>query len=126
MVGATKRKPFRQGERGSEMAKIVITEFVSLDGVIQDPGGVEGFKHGGWTFELDRGEEGDRFKLEETLDSEALLLRRATYEVFAPAWSVRSGEFADKFNRMPKYVVSSTLEDPEWSNTTVLKGEAVS
>src|ERR671926_1933530 len=106
------------------MAKIIVTEFVSLDGVMEDPGGAEGFKYGGWTFEIDRGEDGDRFKLEETLASEALLLGRVTYEGFAAAWPSREGEFADKFNNMPKYVVSSTLKDPDWTNTSVLAGDA--
>ncbi|MEX2646195.1 MAG: dihydrofolate reductase family protein [Gaiellaceae bacterium] len=105
------------------MARIVVTEFVSLDGVMEDPGGVEGFEHGGWSFEVSRGEEGDRFKLDETMSSDALLLGRVTYEGFAAAWPSREGEFADKFNSMPKYVVSSTLEQPDWSNTTVLKGD---
>ena len=105
------------------MGRIVITEFVSLDGVMEDPGGVEGFKHGGWTFEIARGEEGDRFKLDETLASEALLLGRVTYEGFAEAWPSREGEFADKFNTMPKYVVSSTLDEAGWNNTTVLRGD---
>jgi dihydrofolate reductase len=105
------------------MGRIVVTEFVSLDGVMEDPGGAENFRHGGWSFEVSRGDEGNQFKLDETLSSEALLLGRATYEGFAAAWPSREGEFADKFNTMPKYVVSSTLEDPEWSNTTVLKGE---
>jgi dihydrofolate reductase len=111
------------------VGRIVVTEFVSLDGVMEDPGGSEDFKHGGWSFEFSRGEEGDRFKLDETLQAEALLLGRVTYEGFAEAWPTRSGEFADKFNRMPKYVVSSTLDEPKWNNTTVLKddvGEAVS
>jgi dihydrofolate reductase len=105
------------------MGRIVVTEFVSLDGVMEDPGGAESFRHGGWSFEISRGDEGDQFKLDETLSSEALLLGRLTYEGFAAAWPSREGEFADKFNTMPKYVVSSTLEDPEWNNTTVLKGE---
>jgi dihydrofolate reductase len=105
------------------MGKIVITEFVSLDGVMEDPGGSEDFKYGGWSFEFDRGDEGNRFKLEETMDSDALLLGRVTYEGFAEAWPSREGEFADKFNSMPKYVVSSTLSDPEWANTTVLDGD---
>ena len=107
------------------MGRIVVTEFVSLDGVMEDPGGAEDYRHGGWTFEIERGEEGDRFKLEETLDTEALLLGRVTYEGFAAAWPTREGEFADKLNSMPKYVVSSTLGDPEWSNSTVLKGDIV-
>jgi dihydrofolate reductase len=105
------------------MGRIVVTEFVSLDGVMEDPGGAEDFKHGGWSFEIPRGEEGDKFKLDETMDSEALLLGRVTYEGFADAWPSRSGEFADKFNNMPKYVVSSTLGDPEWTNSTVLDGD---
>src|SRR5215203_2477002 len=105
------------------MGRIVVTEFVSLDGVMEDPGGAEDFKHGGWSFEIERGEEGDRFKLDEALKADALLLGRKTYEGFADAWPSREGEFADKFNSMPKYVVSSTLQDPEWSNSTVLKGD---
>jgi len=105
------------------MAKIVVTEFVSLDGVMQAPGGEE-FKYPGWTFEFDRGDEGNQFKLDETMEADALLLGRITYESFAGAWPSRDGEFADKFNTMPKFVVSSTLEDPDWSNTTVLKGDA--
>jgi len=103
------------------MGRIVVTEFVSLDGVMEDPGGAEDFKHGGWTFEFDRGE-GDDFKLEETRETDALLLGRKTYEGFAAAWPSREGEFADKFNSMPKYVVSSTLREPEWNNSTVLDG----
>ncbi len=105
------------------MGRIVVTEFVSLDGVVEDPGGAEDFKHSGWSFEFERGEEGNKFKLDETLDSEALLLGRVTYEGFAAAWPSREGEFADKFNDMPKYVVSSTLDKPEWNNTTVLEGD---
>jgi dihydrofolate reductase len=105
------------------MGRIVVTEFVSLDGVIEDPGGSEDFKYGGWAFEFKRGDEGDKFKLDETMASEALLLGRKTYEGFADAWPSREGEFADKFNNMPKYVVSSTLSDPEWTNTTVVNGD---
>jgi dihydrofolate reductase len=105
------------------VGRIVVTEFVSLDGVMEDPGGSEGFKYGGWTFQISRGEEGDRFKLDETMGSEALLLGRVTYEGFAAAWPSREGEFADKFNTMQKYVVSSTLRDPEWTNTTVIDGD---
>jgi len=105
------------------MGRIIVTEFASLDGVVEDPGGAESFKYGGWSFEISRGDEGDRFKLDETMGSEALLLGRTTYEGFADAWPKRDGEFADKFNTMPKYVVSSTLENPEWTNTTVLKGD---
>jgi dihydrofolate reductase len=117
--GGRNGKPPR---RRNEMGRIVVTEFVSLDGVMEDPGGSENFKYGGWTFEIDRGE-GSKFKLDETLESEALLLGRVTYEGFAEAWPSRQGEFADKFNRMPKYVVSSTLEEAEWNNSTVLKGD---
>jgi dihydrofolate reductase len=105
------------------MGRIVVTEFVSLDGVIEDPGGSEDFKYGGWSFEIERGDEGDRFKLDEALNSDALLLGRKTYEGFAAAWPSRDGEFADKFNNMPKYVFSSMLKDPEWTNSTVLDGD---
>ena len=105
------------------VGRIVVTEFISLDGVIEDPGGSEDFKYGGWSFEISRGEEGDKFKLDEALSADALLLGRVTYEGFAAAWPTRDGEFADKFNSMPKYVVSSTLENPEWNNSTVLKGD---
>src|SRR3989454_2496801 len=101
----------------------VVTEFISLDGVIEAPGGGEKFKHGGWSFKFNRGADGDKFKLDETLSSAALLLGRVTYEGFAEAWPSRDGEFADRFNSMPKYVVSSTLRDPEWTNTTVLEGD---
>ena len=107
------------------MARIVVTEFVSLDGVMEDPGGAEDFEHGGWSFEFDRGEEGDKFKLDEALEAEALLLGRVTYEGFAAAWPSREGEFADKFNSMPKYVISSTLEEAKWNGSTVLSGDVV-
>jgi dihydrofolate reductase len=109
------------------MGRIVVTEFMSLDGVVEDPGGSEDFKHGGWSFEFSRGPEGDKFKLDETMGSDALLLGRVTYEGFAEAWPSRTDPqgFADKFNNMPKYVVSSTLSDPEWTNSTVLKGDVV-
>src|SRR3954453_4263049 len=108
-----------------DMGRIVVTEFVSLDGVMEDPGGAEDFQHGGWSFEFSRGEEGDKFKLDEALESDALLLGRVTYEGFAAAWPSRGGEFADKLNSMPKYVVSSTLEEPDWNNSTVLEGDVV-
>jgi dihydrofolate reductase len=107
------------------MGRIVVTEFISLDGVIEAPGGGEDYKHAGWSFEIGRGDEGDKFKLDETMSSAALLLGRRTYEGFAAAWPERDGEFADKFNTMPKYVVSSTLRDPEWTNSTVLSGDLV-
>ena len=108
------------------MGRIVVTEFVSLDGVMEDPGGSENFKHGGWSFKFDRGEDGDKFKLDETMDSTALLLGRKTWEGFADAWPSRDGEFADKFNNMPKYVVSTTLQNGDgWTNSTVLGGNVV-
>lgn len=105
------------------MGRIIVTEYVSLDGVMEGPGGGEDYKHVGWTFEFSRGEEGDQFKLDETLGSEALLLGRVTYEGFAAAWPSMTGEFADRFNSMPKYVVSSTISQGSWTNTTVLSGD---
>ena len=107
------------------MGRIVVTEFISLDGVIESPGGDENFKYKGWTFEFDRGADGNDFKVQELDDATALLLGRRTYMGFAAAWPGRDGEFADKFNSMPKYVVSSTLDKAEWNNTTVLKGDVV-
>jgi dihydrofolate reductase len=107
------------------MARVVVTEFVSLDGVMEAPGGDDDFVRGAWTFEFDRGDEGNKFKLDETMATDALLLGRKTYEGFAAAWPQRDGEFADRFNSMPKYVVSSTLTDPSWTNTTVLSGDPV-
>jgi dihydrofolate reductase len=107
------------------MGTIVISENVSLDGVIEDPAGVEGFRRGGWFFETDRGEDGERFTLDKTLETAALLLGRRSYEFFATTWPSRGGELADKLNSLPKYVVSSTLEDPDWNNSTVLKGDVV-
>ena len=104
------------------MARIIVSEFVSLDGVMEDPGGAEDYEHGGWSFQIDRGDDGNQFKLDETMAADALLLGRRTYESFAGAWPEREGEFADKFNAMPKYVVSTTLTNPEWNNTTVLDG----
>jgi dihydrofolate reductase len=107
------------------MGKTVATEFISLDGVIEDPGGAEDFAHGGWTFEIDRGEEGDKFKLGELEEAEAQLLGRVTYEGFAAAWPSMEDDvgFAAKMNSMPKYVYSTTLESADWTNTTVLKGD---
>ena len=102
------------------MGRIVVSQFVTVDGVIEDPGGAEGFERGGWAFQFNRGEDGDRFKLDEVMESSALLLGRKTYEGFAAAWPSREGDFADKFNTMPKYVVSSTLSEPDWNNTTVV------
>src|ERR687886_1722635 len=105
------------------MAKVVVSQFITLDGVMEDPGGAEGFDRGGWAFRFERGAEGDKFKLDEVMEADALLLGRVTYEGFAAAWPSREGEFADKFNTVPKYVVSSTLSDPEWSNSTVIRGD---
>src|ERR1700727_3131973 len=99
---------------------MVGTEFISMGGVFEDPGGAEGYEHGGWTFEYDRGEDGDRFKLDELLEADVQLLGRVSYEGFAAAWPSREGPFADKLNGDPKYVVSSTLSNPEWENTTVI------
>src|SRR5215210_3488476 len=105
------------------MGRIVVSEFMSLDGVMEGPGGDNNFVRGAWSFEFDRGEDGNKFKMDEVLDADGLLLGRLTYEGFAAAWPEREGEFADKFNEMPKYVVSSTLEDPDWNNTKVLDGD---
>ena len=108
------------------MGRIVVTEFVSLDGVMEDPGGSEHTKHGGWTFKFSRGEDGNKFKMDEVNDAEAQLLGRVTYEGFAEAWPKRSGDpFSAKFNSMPKYVVSHTLKKAEWNNSTILSGEVV-
>jgi dihydrofolate reductase len=104
------------------MGKLVVTEFVSIDGVFEDPGGSEDYEHGGWTFEYDRGEAGNKFKLDELRESQVHLLGRVTYEGFAKAWPSREGEFADRLNNDPKYVVSTTLKDPAWQNTTVISG----
>jgi dihydrofolate reductase len=107
------------------MGKIVVTEFISLDGVIEDPGGAEDYRHGGWTFEIERGAQGDKFKLEELQEAEAQLLGRVTYEGFAAAWPKMEDEagFATKMNEMPKYVVSSSLAQADWQNTTILSGD---
>jgi dihydrofolate reductase len=114
-----------ESEKEDRMGRIVITEFISLDGVIEDPGGAEDYEYSGWSFEFERGPDGDKFKLDETLDSDALLLGRVTFEGFADAWPSREGEFADKFNAMPKYVVSSTVDGSQWNNSTVLEGDVV-
>jgi len=103
------------------MAKIVVSQFVSVDGVIEDPGGSEKWDRGGWAFKYDRGPEGDKFKLDEVMAADALLLGRTTYEGFAEAWPSRGGDFADKFNGMRKYVVSSTMDAAEWNNSIVVK-----
>jgi dihydrofolate reductase len=109
------------------MRRVVVTEFISVDGVIEAPGGGEPFDRGGWAFQFDRGDEGNKFKIDELNDAEAQLLGRKTYEGFAAAWPDRPDDeagFTQKMNSMTKYVVSNTLEDPSWQNTTVLKGDA--
>ena len=105
------------------MGKLVVTEFVSIDGVFEDPGGAEDYEHGGWTFEYDRGDEGNKFKMDELMEAKVQLLGRKTYEGFAEAWPSREGPFAEKLNNDPKYVVSTTLKDPQWQNTTVIDGD---
>lgn len=106
------------------MRKLIVSEFVSVDGVMEAPGGEAGYRHTGWVFDFPQDPDQLRYKLNETLEAEALLVGRVTWEGFAAAWPTRSGEFADKMNEMPKYVVSSTLSEPlEWSNSTVLKGD---
>ena len=107
------------------MGTIVVTEFVSLDGVFEDPGGAESYEYGGWTFEYDRGDEGNKFKLDELMDAKVQLLGRITYEGFAQAWPSREGPFAEKLNNDPKVVVSTTLTDPQWNNTTVIADNVV-
>ena len=104
------------------MARVVVTEFVTLDGVFEDPGGSEDFERGGWAFQFERGEEGDRFKLDELFAADAQLLGRRTYDGFAAAWPSREDPmgFADAMNSMPKFVVSSSLKDPAWNNTSVI------
>src|ERR1700731_770190 len=106
------------------MGRIVVSEFVTLDGVFEDPGGASDFEHGGWAFKAERGDAGNAFKGEELRDAEAQLLGRVTYEGFAQAWPNMGGDwFGDKMNNMPKYVVSGTLESAEWTNSAVLRGE---
>ena len=107
------------------MGKIVISENVSLDGVVQDPTGEEGFKHGGWFGQIKDHPEVGRLALDDALVAEALLLGRRTYEFFAVRWPSRHGELADRLNTLPKYVVSSTLQAPDWNNSTVLKADPV-
>jgi dihydrofolate reductase len=107
------------------MGKLVVTEFITLDGVVEDPGGAEKTAHGGWAFAFDRGPEGDAFKGDELKAADAQLLGRVTYEGFAKAWpSIEgTGVFGEKMNAMPKYVASTTLQDPDWENTSVLDGD---
>jgi dihydrofolate reductase len=102
------------------MGNVIVSQFITTDGVVEDPGGSENHERGGWAFEFSRGDDGDKFKLDEVMASEALLLGRTTYEGFAAAWPEREGEFADKFNEMPKYVISNTLSDPDWNNSQVI------
>jgi len=106
------------------MRELIVSEFVSVDGVMEAPGGEEGFRHTGWVLEHGHDEGGGQYKLDEVLEADALLLGRVTYEGFAAAWPERGGPFAEKMNSMPKHVVSSTLEEPlEWENSTVLSGD---
>lgn len=107
------------------MAKLIVSEFVSLNGIMEAPGGEKTHPHTGWTFKAIYGEDHYAYKMEELEEAGSLLLGRRTYEGFAAAWPEREGPFADKFNTMPKYAVSSTLTDPEWENTTVLSGDPV-
>jgi dihydrofolate reductase len=110
------------------MGKIVVTEFISLDGVVEDPGGGDTYKHAGWTQGISSGDEGTKFKYDELMEAEAQLLGRVTYEGFAAAWPgmvEATGDFGKKMNDMPKYVVSSTLDTADWNNSTVLKGDVV-
>ena len=106
------------------MGKLVVTEFITLDGVFEDPGGAESFDLGGWAFKFERGPEGDKFKLDELMAADAQLLGRVTYEGFAAAWPKMGGNpFGEKMNDMPKFVVSSTLKDATWNNSTILGGD---
>ncbi|MGW5666456.1 dihydrofolate reductase family protein [Micromonospora sp. NPDC003776] len=107
------------------MGRLVVTEYISVDGVAEGPSGSEQFARTGWTDHFSRGPEGNRFKVDETMAADAQLLGRVTYELFAATWPQFEGEFADRFNGMPKHIVSATLSDPKWSNTTVLKGDLV-
>jgi dihydrofolate reductase len=115
----------KNSQGSTHMGRIVVTEYISIDGVVEAPSGTESFERVGWTDAFSRGPEGDAFKLDETMNSDALLLGRVTYDGFAPVWPHYEGEFADKFNSMPKYVISQTLANPEWNNTTVLSGDVV-
>jgi dihydrofolate reductase len=108
-----------------DMGNVIVSQFITVDGVVEDPGGSENFERGGWAFEFSRGDDGDKFKLDELMSSEALLLGRTTYEGFAEAWPSREGEFADKFNNMAKYVVTSTLSNPDWNNSRVVSTDDV-
>jgi dihydrofolate reductase len=111
--------------QGGDVSRLVVTEYISVDGVVEAPSGTEEFERVGWTDGFSRGSDGNQFKIEETMTSDAQLLGRITYQAFAEVWPHVDGEFADKFNSMPKYVVSSTLKGPDWNNTTVLEGNLV-
>jgi dihydrofolate reductase len=126
-----RRRPESSSSTGDEgeatMGRLVVTEFVTLDGVMEDPGGGDKTPFGGWAFRFDRGADGDAYKLDELRAADAQLLGRVTYEGFAAAWPAMegAGEFGEKMNAMPKFVVSSTLRDAAWNNTTVLRGDLV-
>ncbi len=107
------------------MRRIVVSEFLTLDGVMQDPGGSDGFERGGWAFQFKRGPEGDKFKSDELMAADALLLGRVTYQGFAAAWPSRTGDFADKMNGMAKHVVSTTLKKADWKNSTLIGTDLV-
>ncbi|MGA2503261.1 MAG: dihydrofolate reductase family protein [Anaerolineales bacterium] len=107
------------------MREVIVSEFITLDGVMEDPGGVEKFIHGGWAFKFERGPKGDKFKLDEVIEAGTLLLGRITYEGFAAAWPSRAGEFANKMNNMPKYIVSKSLRDLKWNNSNLIKDNIV-
>jgi dihydrofolate reductase len=107
------------------MRKLVVTEFITLDGVMEDPGGAEKFERGGWAFQFERGPEGDKFKKDELLSSDAMLLGRVTYQGFEAAWPSRTGEFADKMNNMNKYVVTSSLSVVGWNNSNIIKNSII-
>src|SRR2546423_1675155 len=125
-VGTCGGSPFR-GCYFEPVRRIVVSEFISVDGVMEDPGGSENTARGGWVFQFNRGDDGDKFKLDELTSADALLLGRKTYEGFAEAWPSRTDDagFAEKMNSMPKYVVSRTLRDPSWNNTTVIGGDVL-
>src|SRR5262249_14730857 len=127
-TGADRGRPGsrpQRTKRRNKMGKIVISDNVTLDGVVQDPAGDEGFRVGGWVGLIKDRPELGKLALDEALGAEALLLGRRSYEWLAARWPSGRGELADRLNSLPKYVVSSTLEDPDWNNSTVLKGDAV-
>ena len=119
------RRPYLESQKDIEMGKIVVSDNVSLDGVIQDPAGDEGFPRGGWVGLITDRPELAKLTLEEALGTAAMLMGRRTYEWFAARWPSRTGPLADRLNSLPKYVVSSTLEAPKWNNSTVVKGDVL-